>query len=464
MRRSRMVRARIPTHDRGDGANNVRRPGADVLTGAALIVALFLQLTALGANTEMLGLQAATANMIVALVALIWLKPPPGWWQPASAVIVPAIAAFAWAAIASVANQGVGGLSLGVRPALVGLVLLAGAMGAATTGLIVGGCSRSLDPLCRAFLVVGAAWMVLSLGLHLTEPGHVWGVDKGLQAGRFSATLLNPNAAGSVLAAIGILAAGRLIANIQHAAERYWIDPPLPALAFNGAALLLAALLTAMTQSRAAAAMLAVGVAILIVRKLGARTHRLRWPLMGTVAALVAIMFAALIVTGPSFAKIAMTGDDLRLRVEAIRHFGALTAGSPWFGYGYGAFDALNAAHLDPVTARLFWNFGAAHSSPISAAIQYGWPFVGLLTVSIATAATMVTRTWRHRPPGGAAVGMLLASGGIIACSLIDIALDVPAVAALAAAMAGLAIGQSMRHPAPRAPRHPVLVPSAPRG
>lgn len=411
---------------------------AAMLLPVALIAA---QLIALGANGGVLGAGAALADLLAAALLLALVPAPPALWRRALPVLLPILAALLWAlaggAAAAVPQSGLA----------LGLALLLGPVALGLSGLVLGAQPGGARRAVRLIAAAGALWLVIGFALYAADPWRVWGVDKGLRGTRFSATLLSPNSAGCVMALLALLAMALLLQALGAAAGRYWMRPRWGQMAAALALLLLASAGIALTHSRGALLMLLAGGALLLasearyLRRLGEGA----WPIaLGLFLALPLVALGVTAVAGRTLSKLAAAGDDLGRRFEALHHFGAISLEAPWFGHGFGQFDTLNARHLTPEAARTFQNFGAAHSAPIHAALEAGWPFALLLSLAMIAALWRVLAAWRRMRPSLYARAALLGVAGTIGCALGDIALNVPAVAALTAFLGGITLGDAL--------------------
>ncbi len=90
------------------------------------------------------------------------------------------------------------------------------------------------------------------------------------------------------------------------------------------------------------------------------------------------------------------------------------------------------------------WSFNAAHCAPLQAMLEGGAPFLLLLAAALAVTLGQIAHAWARRA-AASAVSIAALAAGLLAfgCALVDIALNVPAVAAFAAAALGLAWGSS---------------------
>jgi hypothetical protein len=414
--------------------------GSGWIAGAAvagLAVALvYLQLTAFGADLGSLATFAALAQMVLAAVALAWLGPaePLAFWAALAPPLALLALAAAWALL---------GARLGapLAPDAAGpeLVKLAGVMAMVVVGALIGRRRDRLEVFSMLTASLGVAYVLLCLILARADPLHVWGYPKDGHAWRFTGTLVNANAAGCAFGMIALvsLGAGLSVMRRFHLREAGVLGYVRLIAALGGTLSALAA--CALTQSRMSlAATLLLGMAMTL--GLVGRQWRLRSALIAA-AGLAAVLVVTALVLAQIGWRWDTLGADAALRLSAYRHYLTLAAAHPMFGAGLGGFGALNQSTLTPATAPTVWNFGAAHLAALQAAMEGGWPFAALILLAVASLTWPVILDARRQGLGRLASGALAAAALAALCSCVDIALNTPAVCALAALLLGAAFG-----------------------
>jgi hypothetical protein len=406
--------------------------GAVALLAALLI---FAQLLAFGADMGVPAAWAALAEMALAALALAWLGPdePAPFWLALAAPLGLLGMAGVWAAIGARL-----GAPLAPDAAALEQIKLLGVIGLIAVGALIGRRRQRLEALGVSLAGLGLAYALLSLWLARVDPMHVWGYPKGAHAYRFTATLLNANAAGCALAMIGLVSLGALLSRLRRfhlrgtpAAGFAWV------LATGGGALaaLAGSALTASRTSLVGAAVLA-GASIL-----GTLARGSRWRIVVALAALAAVVGA----TGLALTQIGWRWDTLAVdggqRAAAFSHYLALAQQRSLFGAGLGGFRTLNQSTLTPADAPYLWDYGAAHCALLQAWLEAGWPDALLIALAAACLAAPVilaaVRGALGRLIAGAAAAALLAAFA----STDDIAMNMPPICALAALLAGCAFG-----------------------
>jgi O-antigen ligase len=412
----------------------------------ALAAGAFLQVSWLGANDALLSVAASALNIVVAMLAVLMLAPAAMLWARMAPVLALLAAALLWTLLPNF------GLVAAPRyaPDLAGpeITRFAGVVGVLIAGGVIGFRRGLMRTAVDWLLVFGAANLVLGLVLRQIDPEHVWGMGKGILAGRYTGTLLNANASGCIFGMLAVIGLGRLQGQIAALAS------PMRgrhAGIFAGlTALLVISALGAciITGSRTSVALTVCAMAAMLVLSLSSirRIGSLR-PLLLGLLLLLAGLPLLLLWSGDTFLnRIPYLEADAEGRVAIWRHYWDLAAASPWFGYGPGAFVDVNLHHLgSPHEALDFWYINAAHNAPIQLALEGGLPYLALIALALLAAALPIaSERWGRR--GDPLVrGLVLALLLVLGCSMTDIALNVPAVATLASAILGLLWGRGLR-------------------
>jgi hypothetical protein len=407
--------------------------GAAIAVAAAAIV--YLQLLALGGDEGPVGVYAALAQMGLAILALVALGPREPfilWGLLALPLGLMGLAA-GWAQWGAVA-----GPALAPDAVPTEMVKFAGATAMVVAGVLIGRRRARLEALCVTLAVLGLLYGLLCLGLAHADPMKVWGYPKGAHTYRFTATLLNANAAGCALGMLSVASLGAVLSLSRRFHLRIASTLSWARLAGVVAGTLACLALCALTGSRASLAssvLLGAGM----IGGAGGRITRLRAGLI--LAGVVGIMT----VTGLTLSQIGWRWDtlatDASQRAMAYTYYVHLATAHPLYGVGLGGFHALNLSRLTPAAAPLFWDYGAAHSAWLQAWLEGGWPFAALAALAVAVLIFPALAATVRRGLGnlaGGALAAVLVSG---VCSSVDIALNVPAVCALACLLLGATFG-----------------------
>lgn len=401
-----------------------------MLAAVALASGLFFR----GFN-DIAGQAVFTLLMAALLGAALWCDAPSERaWRATLPVLLPALAAFGWLVLGSLAGTP-------AAPDLVPAGLLSWLGGLAA--LLAGWWSARHPPLlARAidlWLAIAVAHLVLGLVLVVsgaTDAFAFWPVTRG---GRFLGLIGNANVTAGIAGVTALLAAARVRQAIG-APRRGRRDTLVVTMWSVAVAVALLALLA--TASRFT---LAVTLALLAALVAPAR-HRIDWRLVAAgvaLTALAALPFARLIRS-----RFGLLGDGIDTRWLMWRRYAAMIGDAPWFGHGANGFPAAAAHSLTDVTAARFtWMVNSAHDLPLQLILSGGLPYAALLAAAAGIAAWRVARLMTRRPVAAQDAGMLCACLLLLALSLIDIVLDVPTTIGVALFLAGALWGRAIAPP-----------------
>lgn len=424
------------------------RPRAAILAGAWLLgLNVFVQATAKGGDSALLGTMAASLNSLCGLILLLIGRPSRALLRRMAAPLLLLAAALAWATGPDMAVALLGARSIRIAPDLVAgdaarymgsLCLL--------TGATAFGARRGAQRMAMAAIVLGAGANVLGgLILRQIDPHRVWGVEKGLLAGRFTGTMLNANAMATIYAVAAVLALGLALAALRDR-SRPFREYPLAPLTFLT---VFAAGLGAIgpTGSRTAMASALIASALLLFMQFSRQQDRKAW-LIAIGAGSLSVGAMLLIGGLVTLRRLPKLGVDAVQRWELWEHYLAIARHAGPFGYGLGSFAEVNSAML-PTDFRAtdLWYVNAAHNVMLQMVIEGGLLYCLLACVAIALIARGVIQHWPGRNDPAAIVQQAGASALLIVllAGMVDIALNVPAVVTMAASVQGLLWGRSMR-------------------
>jgi O-antigen ligase len=406
---------------------------ADVIPKLLPVAAAFLMVAAafLGAaNSGVMTALLALGQCLFAAVAFTLIPVNRGWWASVWPAALPCLGQLCWTALPS---RHLPGINPPLSPDLYALGL-AGLYGQVAFFLAMTrlGHLRDADRhFAEAITVMAGPGMALSLAamrLEWIDPAML-GLETG-QRLRFSASIGNPNVAGVILGMMGLIAMGVTITRFRDWQARP-TDRNLLMLACCATSGALCLALAVATQSRSAILLLLPCMALLCLGRsmvMGAgRAH------LGGIALLVAITLAI----GWSFDRLQELPQDGTARLAIWARFWAMARAAPWSGYGLGSFIELNQHTLTVRDALTMWDFGAAHAAPLQVLLELGWPGLALV---LAWLGAVFWRLLRHGSVLGNAVtfAMTLAMMLPLCASLVDIAMNVPAVVGLVMGLLGL--------------------------
>jgi hypothetical protein len=424
------------------------------LASGMLALLIFLQITALGVNDQLLQSYASFFNIAFALIILNWLIVDQPFWKRMTLPFLILAAGLLWVCLpvfatiydlwsimpGTTAPRPVPDLQLG------GGVRYVGQMAMLLSGAIIGYKRGSVRSFGDWLLIFGVVNLLVGFWLNWIDPVHVWGMTKAMHEDRFTGTLQNANAAAAIFGFLALLSLGRLLAileygGLQHAtAMRGWTG--FYAFAFISFfwALLLTASRTALVVT--VIALFALGMRRYLVRRFEAR--RIVIALGVGIAALLLFASFGIALGLPVMDRMGQIGPDGLYRAEIYDRFWHLYTQSPLFGYGLNSFSELNIGTLESSRqARDFSYINAAHNQALQLLLAGGWPF---LLAHAAAIIMIVKRSCVQSPLSDSGLFSLwLGLASLIACSMTDIALTVPAILSLGCAASGQIWGRAVR-------------------
>ncbi|MFN4069215.1 MAG: O-antigen ligase family protein [Brevundimonas aurantiaca] len=435
----------------------------EMLAISLLVATVFGQAIVWGANNNVLAAAAAFAQVVCAIaVALLLGRAGPGFNRVTALPTLLAFLVFAlgcagllaqprqdWAGPV-LAAAGASALSIAPDATLLELAKLAGAGALALAAARIGERRRRLHVAILALLMAGAAYTVLSLFLWNVDQDRIWGAFKGEHRWRFTATFLNGNAAGCFLSMLLVLAVDGLLVAVRamrHAPPGLK-GPALQQASVLGACVFIFTVAAAATLSRSA--LLASAAAILLIllwpsrRRAGRRRRRaarILAPLGG--AALLALMIGGglALAGGQTLSRMETLRRDADTRLDAYRLMVEDLRQAPEFGYGLGAFPQVLSHGRTLAQAEAVWNFRAAHNAVLHTALEGGAPMTALIALLFVVILYTAVRAGERASFWGLRRGLVAALLVVLTCASVDIALNVPAIAALSLTLAGLSLG-----------------------
>ncbi|WP_294202716.1 O-antigen ligase family protein [uncultured Sphingomonas sp.] len=425
----------------GDGQFRTEWGSARTRAAAILLASLLTaEQLAFGANGPLLALLAAAGQMAVAMAVLILLAPPAAFWRAAAPVLILALATIGWVALHALPGHAVAPDL--VAPGVVrGIGLFALLLASAWIGY-----RRGLMRIAIGWIVlIGLVQIATGLILRGIDPGHVWGVDKGILVDRFTGTSLNANATGCLFGVIALLGLGRWLTLMRESGEDR--DSGVVARIAAMLGLTMGTGACFITGSRTALLLLVIGLAFVAWRDPLLRRRLLRPKGLALLAVVgFVLIMLALTIGDVTMDRMTMTSTDAVTRVEIWRHYAALAARSWLWGYGPLSFDEVNLMSLRTAEqAHLLWYVHSAHDEILSLLLEGGVPY---LVLTIMTMAAILLDIHRHRDAKRADPllrAMMVATALVLPCAMVDITLDVPAMAALTTVLIGLPWGRAMR-------------------
>lgn len=409
-------------------------------------IVIFGEMLALAADGPLLAATAAVAEILAAILVLLLVPPTTSFWRKLAPALILLALAGAWLASGLIDGDPFDRRWMAPDLLRAGVVRYFGGVAILVASAAVAWRRDAARVSLDAW--IGLVLILLAVGIAMNEldASKVWGYDKGFLAGRFTATMLNANAAGCLFGVLAVLGLGRFLTLLPRRLERtplaVTIAAPVALLAGIGAC--------AITASRTALSATLVALLLVAVSDRELRRHARKK--MGYAAALLAALAigvaATLFLVGDAitdrFQTVAVDGLE-RTRLWAF--YGKMALDNP-LGVGPGGLDdATLHALRSTADASQIWYVHSPHNLVLSLLLAGGWPYLLLMLAAAATLAWPAIRlSLAHRQP--MTIAVLLSIGVTLVCASVDITLDIPAFAALGAFLMALVWSSTVRETA----------------
>jgi O-antigen ligase len=323
-----------------------------------------------------------------------------------------------------------GGIALDLLAAesrLLRLLSYAGIFWIAAQHAASGRRARVLIDVCA---VIGAVYAAYGLVVFLSGSETILGYDKWAYHGYLTSTFVNRNHFATFAGLSALCAAAALARRLEDGARIWSALLRRDALLYVAALVLCLAALFA-TASRAGIAATAAGFAVWYLFRVDTTPTR-RY---AALAAIVAVVAAALyFVFG--WRSEGTLDENFETRMRVYRAAIALIEARPWLGYGLGSFGAAFAT-LRTHEITQIWT--EAHNVYLELALEFGMPAV----LAFLGAQIWIIAVCARKHASRIAVVALGAAATIALHSAIDFSVQIPAVAALWAALLGAGYGRA---------------------
>jgi O-antigen ligase len=310
-------------------------------------------------------------------------------------------------------------------------------------GLIFGASDDQARRLRYATLGLGVVYAIWSLA-ELVRPARAFGQ-------RLSGGLPSPNLAGTVFAALILLSLPLLLRRPRSPDRLSKGERAIGAYGPPAALVLLFGTCLVLTASRGAMLSLAVAVCAFFLLQVLTRKLKLRDALIALVATAALAAIFLLVKGSTAIQRLGEGLTDANGRAPLFAHHWSVFLASPLFGYGLGAFDALNKLTLDAGLYPSVWAVRAAHNVYLQWIEEAGVVGATPMFLCIALIIGKVVRRAGARSRSRSWVTALLAVDVLLLVhGTTDFSLQTLAIAMLWALMLGLQLG--MVAPRPVAP------------
>ena len=340
------------------------------------------------------------------------------------------------------------------RDATVRELIKLAALGAAfLSGAVIGAGQRSSARFFQLFLYFAAFYSALAfIGFCTDQLGlSAFGAAR---AGRLHASFLSANNAASVFGVFILMAAARLMLIGERAPRAFpnqvaRLEYFLKRAGLPIALLLLSLTCLALTASRGG--LLSAGAGLLVLLLAGLTGRERRWRAAGPFGLLLFFLAGVWIVSGDlTSARFADLAPGAESRATAFSAHWRAFLDAPFWGYGLGAFNAVNDMIQTRQNYQALHTLGAAHNVYLQwleeGGLALSLPMFGAVAIVLYRVARGSLMRQGPRIWLGAVMG---ASALILIHGAVDYALQVPSIAAMWAIFLGLGAGLSRRRESP---------------
>ncbi|WP_293884081.1 O-antigen ligase [Sphingomonas sp.] len=391
---------------------------------------------------------SAIVNCVLLIVLLVVAPLDACRMKRTVPVLVLIALASAWAVFAS------GFPVLGAGPGLprpftpdfleIGVLSQIGGVAALYCGVMIAGRLRFRQRAIDWLIMVACLYLIFGLAIRAVGTDGLlsfWTVERD---GRFQGTIGNVNVTAAVAGVIATLALSQLfllLAQSSHHLLRRGLAIRAGLYCFGFLLALGTAFATASRFTNVLTMILLIVVGVLG----GLRARHVLRPLLpiliptGAVVLLLVARFTGLLVE-----RLDTIWGGMGLRTMLWGHYHDVARLSPLYGYGWGSFPTINGHFPGTIQfAQAAWTVNSAHNILLQLWLNAGLPYLLLIVAAFLWGARQVGNglagKWTIDE-----IGLAAAIGLIIACSMIDILLDVPATITLALFIMGLLWGDAI--------------------
>lgn len=424
---------------------------------ALLVAELFLW----GADSYLLASSFAVGHFLLTGMALRWLRSSRAFWHALRPLLLCMAGMLAWRGIGGLWRAGFGhaAVSFDASAFEAKFVMEAGYDACFLLGAMLGARREGMRQSSAALCAMGLMWQIAALAAYHLGGFGDWGALERGGAVRFVATIGNANVSGIAFCMVSLVALGHLSCPSRPQERMLWRRAMVLGLA--AMACLVGFYGIILTQSRLAVVLFLLCLLLHLLLVLDGRglPRRLLLLALMVLATSVALVMATLPanqgIRAGLLDKFHDAPENLSNSLRNAAHYLGLSLDRPLIGYGPGAFGDVNLAHLSDAMAYTAWDFKAPHSILLSNALELGWPHVIMELLALALCGALVLRArsgafWTPRT-GAVALALICAASG----GLVDIALDMPAIAALSCWLLGLLVGRAVRNTGEPSDRSP---------
>lgn len=174
-------------------------------------IVIFGEMLALAADGPLLAATAAVAEILAAILVLLLVPPTTSFWRKLAPALILLALAGAWLASGLIDGDPFDRRWMAPDLLRAGVVRYFGGVAILVASAAVAWRRDAARVSLDAW--IGLVLILLAVGIAMNEldASKVWGYDKGFLAGRFTATMLNANAAGCLFGVLAVLGLGRFL-------------------------------------------------------------------------------------------------------------------------------------------------------------------------------------------------------------------------------------------------------------
>ena len=383
--------------------------------------------------TVMAGLCALTWALPVNQTPVLGRRPEILWVAGAAALLTAMLAAQPLVLPLLRSSSGISGLYDPSR-AVLEYLKLAGVFCAFAVAFRISMDDESARNLLDTVIVAGGVWAAIAIIMHIMDPDGIYGVRKAAGTGRLQGAFSSPNSAGTLFAAIGVMAFGRLLSRFWSSRARQVLERIDPL--FLGIWLVS---LTALVLTMSRMAVVSGAIATLVLAAILCwRRAPMKWLAAGTAAGAV-VMIAVLLT--PMLAIVQRVRDlnsDGHVRTVIMGEHLKVAVHQLWLGSGFGSFTAVNNSILTTANYTYLSPIRAMHNVYLQWLEEVGiGGLVCLLLLNLSVLGPIYQSARRRQTMGSRLWIVLAAYSVFLIHGLTDYAFQEPALELFTAVLLG---------------------------
>jgi O-antigen ligase len=294
---------------------------------------------------------------------------------------------------------------------------------------------ESARNLLDAVVIVGGLWAAIAICMHIADPDGIYGVQKTAGQGRLMGTFTSPNSAGTLFAAISVLAFGRLLSRFWSIRARRAIERIDPLQLGIWLVALVALVLTQSRMGVVAAAIATAGLGFILCW----RRAPMKWLLAGTGVGALVLMGMMLTPLLALVQRVRDLNSDGHVRTIIMSEHLKVVLHQLWLGSGLGSFGAVNTAILTPANYAVLSPIRAMHNVYLQWLEETGLLGLGSLVLLNLAVLVPIYQSAQRRQTMGSRLWIILAAYSVFLIhGLTDYAFQEPSLELFTAVLLGM--------------------------